>query len=219
MTITPDPKTVRECAKYPDTAWGRIRAYLDNATTVLSRVDLGELLAENVQLKRKLEWPDEQPQDPQPWPRVQRMPLAIAGQHVQPWHHQAIAEYDKATGNTTLPHSNLPGMYAAAQVNQAIIWWNERAGAEQPQDDGDVRAVARALRELRLNNPGVMALKGVTRLEERFASRIAKLPKRTPIQGSGYTPLQLLGVVDDRDATAAARKRVAELAERAEEEQ
>lgn len=68
----------------------------------------------------------------QPWPRGQRMPLAIAGQHVQPWHMQAIDEYDAAHNTTTPLHSNLPGMYAASQINQAIKWWNERAETELP---------------------------------------------------------------------------------------
>lgn len=60
------------------------------------------------------------------------MPVAIAGGRVQPWHIQAVAEYDEARGETTEPNSNIPGMYAASQVNEAIAWWNRRADAEQP---------------------------------------------------------------------------------------
>jgi hypothetical protein len=63
----------------------------------------------------------------QPWPRAQRIPLAIVGDRPQPWHHQAVAEYDAAHGTTTEPDSTIPGMLAAAQVNNAIRWWNERA--------------------------------------------------------------------------------------------
>lgn len=65
----------------------------------------------------------------QPWPRAQRMPVAIVGGFVQPWHYLAIAEYDEARGAVTQPDSAVPGMYAAAQMNRAIDWWNERADA------------------------------------------------------------------------------------------
>lgn len=64
---------------------------------------------------------------PRPWPRAQRMPLAMAGGRVQPWYMQAVAEYDESRGVTTEPNSSIPGMYSAAQVNRAIEWWNERA--------------------------------------------------------------------------------------------
>lgn len=63
----------------------------------------------------------------QPWPRAQRMPLAIVGGRPQPWHQRAVAEYDAAHGTTTEPNSTIPGMFAAAQINNAIRWWNERA--------------------------------------------------------------------------------------------
>jgi len=70
----------------------------------------------------------------QPWPRSQRMPLAVAGGRPQPWHHQAIAEYGAATGTELKPNPTIPGSYTATQVNWAITWWNERAESEQAQD-------------------------------------------------------------------------------------
>lgn len=67
---------------------------------------------------------------PRPWPRAQRMPLAMAGGRVQPWHMQALAEYDEARGGITEANSS-PAMYTAAQVNRAIAWWNERAESDR----------------------------------------------------------------------------------------
>jgi len=72
----------------------------------------------------------------QPWPRAQRMPLAMAGGRPQPWHHQAIAEYGAATSTELEPNPTIPGGYTATQVNWAITWWNERVEAEQEQDGG-----------------------------------------------------------------------------------
>jgi len=67
----------------------------------------------------------------QPWPRAQRMPLAVAGGRPQPWHQQAIAEYRAATGIELKSNPTIPGGYTATQVNWAITWWNERAESEQ----------------------------------------------------------------------------------------
>lgn len=63
----------------------------------------------------------------QPWPRAQRMPIAIAGGRPQPWHQQGVAEYDAAHGTTTERNHTIPGGYTAQQINNAIRWWNERA--------------------------------------------------------------------------------------------
>jgi hypothetical protein len=64
---------------------------------------------------------------PRPWPRAQRMPAAIVGGFVQPWYLLAVAEYDEARGEVTVPNSTIPGGFTAAQVNRAIDWWNGRA--------------------------------------------------------------------------------------------
>lgn len=116
---------------------------------------------------------------------------------------EILANHGFHTDDTCDACRGLPGAVLGWMAKIAVKVANEQRTAkdERPQDerDADVRAVARALRELRINNPGVMALKAVTRLEQRYADRIAKLPKPAPIQGSGYTPLQLLGVVDERD--------------------
>jgi len=81
----------------------------------------------------------------QPWPRTQRMPLAVAGGRPQPWYHQAIAEYDEVRGETTQANTSIYGGYTARQVNQAIAWWNERAELEQQLDKQNL-----AWHELRL---------------------------------------------------------------------
>lgn len=65
-------------------------------------------------------------EETKPWPRAQRMPPAIAGSRAQPWHYQAVAEYDAARGETT-EYQSAHRVYTARQVNQAIDWWNERA--------------------------------------------------------------------------------------------
>lgn len=62
-----------------------------------------------------------------PWPRAQRMPLVVAGQRAQPHHYQAIAEYDEARGEIG---NRYPSVNTAAQVNEAITWWNKRAEME-----------------------------------------------------------------------------------------
>ena len=67
--------------------------------------------------------------EPQSWPRAQRMPFVVAGERAQPHHLQAIAEYDEARGEAT-PRHHGPGMYTAAQINQAIEWWTKRAELE-----------------------------------------------------------------------------------------
>jgi hypothetical protein len=64
---------------------------------------------------------------PEPWPRTQPMPFAVAGGVAQPWRHRAVAEYDKARGTVTEQRHGSHGLYTAAQVNRAIGWWNERA--------------------------------------------------------------------------------------------
>lgn len=69
-------------------------------------------------------------EETQPWPRSQRMPLAIAGGRPQPWHHQAIANYDEARGETTEMRPTIPGGYTASEINEAIVWWNKCAELE-----------------------------------------------------------------------------------------
>ena len=78
----------------------------------------------------------------QPWPRAQRMPLAVVGGRPQPWHHQAIAEYGAATGTELKSNPTILGGYTATQVNWAITWWNERVEAEQVQDGAAGRVEA-----------------------------------------------------------------------------
>ena len=77
----------------------------------------------------------------------------------------------------------------------------ELRAARQAADD-DVRAVAALLIEDEADLEAHWA--AVRAIRDRFADRIAELDARdtkararTPIQGSGYTPLQLLGVVED----------------------
>jgi len=146
----PDPKTVREIAR-EYVLDDRHRAH-DIAPAILGRFGPDELTrpeyyaycdAVRKAIKTAtvtVSWPDEQQpaeatggEQQQPWSRAQRMPLAVAGGLVQPWHYQVLAEYDAAHGTTTEPNSNIPGMFAAAQVNRAITWWNERVDAEQAQ--------------------------------------------------------------------------------------
>lgn len=64
-----------------------------------------------------------------PWPRAQRMPFVMAGERAQPHHYQAVAEYDEARGEAT-PRCSGHSVFTAAQVNQAIKWWNKRAALE-----------------------------------------------------------------------------------------
>lgn len=68
-------------------------------------------------------------EETEPWPRTQRIPFATVGGRAQPWHLQALAEYDEARGETTVPGGAVPGMYTARQVNDAIEWWNARVDA------------------------------------------------------------------------------------------
>lgn len=98
----------------------------------------------------------------------------------------------------------------AKAVTEAVTSWP----AEQPQDDGDVRAVA-ALLKL-----GDVSFRGNwltdyddarSELESRFADRITALKMR---DGDA----EYAAGIDARDAKPAARERVAELAEHAEEE-
>lgn len=74
-----------------------------------------------------------------PWPRAQRMPTVMAGERAQPHHYQAIAEYDEARGETTPRYSSHGGHseFTAAQVNQAIEWWNKRAALEERLDGAE----------------------------------------------------------------------------------
>jgi hypothetical protein len=74
------------------------------------------------------------------------MPLAIAGHVVQPYHYQAIAEYDEARGKPT-GHLSAHGTYTARQINEAITWWNERAASlEFPAEVDVLRAEIEHLR-------------------------------------------------------------------------
>ena len=52
------------------------------------------------------------------------MPHATAGDRVLDHHYQVLAAYDQEHAITTVPNSNIPGMFSAAQINQAIDWWN-----------------------------------------------------------------------------------------------
>lgn len=67
-------------------------------------------------------------EEAKPWPRAQRMPLALAGHVAQPHHYQAVAEYDKVRGEIT-KYLSAHGTYTARQVNEAIEWWNARVDA------------------------------------------------------------------------------------------
>jgi len=144
----PDPKTVREIAREHILYCGRDADDIGSYVYVRVGADLSKheygawcsAIREAIRTAQiTMSWPDEQQPaeatggEQQPWPRAQRMPLAVAGGLVQPWHYQALVEYDAAHGTTTEPDSNIPGMFAAAQVNRAITWWNERVEAEQPQ--------------------------------------------------------------------------------------
>lgn len=68
-----------------------------------------------------------------PWPRAQSMPFVVAGERAQPHHYQAVAKYDEVRGETTARHAG-GSVYTAAQVNQAIEWWNRRAELEAAAD-------------------------------------------------------------------------------------
>lgn len=89
-----------------------------------------------------------------PWPRAQRMSFVVAGERAQPHHYQAIAEYDEARGEAT-PHGGKTVIFTAAQVNQAIEWWNKRAvleeqlpGPDTPLTDAELAELAASIEHL-----------------------------------------------------------------------
>jgi len=157
----PEPKTVREIAR------DCITDYIDDARDIAAHVMghfgigvPGDVYVWTDAVRADLSaavvsWPDEQllaeatGGEQQPWPRTQRMPLAVVGGRPQPWHHQAIAEYGAATGTELEPNPTIPGGYTATQINWAITWWNERVEAEQAQAGEAAKGIARFLTHFR----------------------------------------------------------------------
>lgn len=174
MTTTPDPKTVHGGAKYPDTARGRVRAFLDtferdsandltfsgviaaNLTPddpVLTVEDLRGLLTENVQLERKLSWPDEQPRDERDARiaelerEVRQLRAGAPRAWKQDW-HDPIARFETFVNVTRSYDSDrLGGIMRGGNAEATITLGDLRAvlarlaelEAAQDERDGDVR--------------------------------------------------------------------------------
>jgi hypothetical protein len=68
------------------------------------------------------------------WPRGQRMQVAVVGQDMEPHWRQALEEYWLAEP-LRMPIPGHP--VTAAQVNQAVEWWNARADKLSPAGSPD----------------------------------------------------------------------------------
>jgi len=147
----PDPKTVREIARTAvsyvirdNLVQAAMAEHGISADNVYAWSEIYDVVLDTI--AAGVQQPAEATGGEQlPWPRTQRMPLAVVGSRPQPWHHQAIAEYDEVRGETTQANTSIYGGYTARQVNQAIAWWNERAELEQQLDKQNL-----AWHELRL---------------------------------------------------------------------
>lgn len=115
--------TLRECLEEDEALQHLAGAEQDAAVEALK-----ELLTTAV---TTVTWPEHDltssPGRTQPWPTWQRMPHAIVGQRMQPQWAQALDAYRKAHGLTPVAGSRP----TCDTVNEAIEWWNERAGREQ----------------------------------------------------------------------------------------
>lgn len=68
-----------------------------------------------------------------PWPLDRRvhMPTAVVGQRITEYHLEALRQYQEARGLRSL--IDVFGL-TAAQVNEAVTWWNHRAAMLGMQD-------------------------------------------------------------------------------------
>ena len=120
--------------------------------------------------------PDEQPQDEgdgESSAAVRVRAFCDRWAQIQPAGHEVIDRFPGVNNKLTEPD-------VRALLDNREAWRNLALsrGAKQAERDADVRAVARLLRDFRHNYPGLTSLKAMTRLEERFADRIAELRER-----------------------------------------
>jgi chorismate mutase len=236
----PDPQAVREIAAKVANIALHDAVHVDQWISAVIGSDFGNECSQvraplHAAVARRMatvrpSWPDEQqPADvvtaeqQQPWPRAQRMPLAVVGGRPQPWHYQAIAEYGAATGTALEPNPTIPGGYTATQVNWAITWWNERVAAEQQQDGAAGRLLA-WLDFSQQNRPGYDHLRDVsyTKAPVCDADLRAVLAERTALaeqlaaataraESATVLPERWRALITERDAaTARAEKAEAE---------